>query len=139
MSWREYLNVGQLFLGNKAVPVKSYDVDIVVGADAGTTVAVTIQLNDPEGKALSEVGVLDWYLSDDAAGLSVAATAPSGGIAIGTDGELVELVADKVGIMISEADGDIDLVVTEAGAATWYLVLRLPCGGLVISDPIIFT
>lgn len=139
MSWREYLNVGQLFLGNKAVQIKSYDVDIVVGADAGTTVAVTIQFNDPEGKALEEVAVVDWYLSSDANGVGVAATAPSGGIAIGTDGELVELVADKVGVMISEIDGDVDLVVTEVGAATWYLVLRLPCGGLVISDPITFT
>lgn len=139
MSWREYLNVGQLFLGNKAVQIKSYDVDIVVGADAGTTVAVTIQFNDPEGKALEEVAVVDWYLSDDPDGVGVAVTAPSGGIAIGTDGELVELVADKVGIMISEIDGDVDLVVTEVGADTWYLVLRLPCGGLVISDPITFT
>lgn len=139
MSWREYLNVGQLFLGNKSVPVKSYDVVITVGADAGTTVAVDIQLNDPEGNALAEVGVVDWYLSDSANGVGVATTAPSGGIAIGTDGELVEVVADKVGTLISEIDGHSDLVVTEAGAATWYLVVRLPAGGLVISDPITFT
>lgn len=111
---------------------------IVVGADAGTTVAITIQLTDAEGADLAQVGVVDWYLSDDAAGLSVAATAPSGGIAIGTDGALIETVADKAGSMISEADGDIDLVVTEAGAATWYLVLRMPTGGLVISDAITF-
>ena len=138
MSWRETLNIGKLFLGNKAVELMAMAATIVVGADAGTTVAITIQLTDAEGADLAQVGVVDWYLSDDAAGLSVAATAPSGGIAIGTDGALIETVADKAGSMISEADGDIDLVVTEAGAATWYLVLRMPTGGLVISDAITF-
>jgi len=139
MSWREYLNIGVLKLGNKEVPVESFDIDTAVAADAGTTVAVTIQLNTPEGVPLAKVGVVDFYLSDDAAGLSLAATAPSGGIAAGADGAIIETVAGKAGFMISEADGDIDLVVTEAGAATWYLVYRLPCGGLIISDPIVFT
>ena len=89
MSWREYLNVGQLFLGNKSVPVKSYDVEFTVGAEAADVINVAIQLNDPEGKALSEVGVCDFYLADDAAGLTPSTVAPAGGIAIGTDGALV--------------------------------------------------
>jgi hypothetical protein len=34
---------------------------------------------------------------------------------------------------------DIDLVITEAGTATWYLILVMPNGTLVASDAIAFT
>lgn len=138
MSWREYLNVGQLFLGNKSVPVKSYDVVMTVGTEAANVINVAIQLNDPEGVALNEVGVLDFYLANDAAGLTPSTVAPSVGIAIGTDGALIETVANLSGTMVSEADGDIDIDIEDAGTPTFYLVARLPCGGLVISDAITF-
>lgn len=139
MSWREYLSVGQLFLGNKSVPVKSYDVEFTVGTEAADVINVAIQLNDPEGSALTEVGVLDFYLADDAAGLTPSTTAPAGGIAIGTDGALIETVANLSGTMISEVDGDIDINITNATTTpTFYLVLRLPCGGLAISGAITF-
>jgi hypothetical protein len=138
MSWREYLNVGQLFLGNKSIPVKSYDVEFTVGTEAANVINVAIQLNDPEGKALEEVGVLDFYLADDAAGLTPSTTAPTGGIAIGTDGALIESVDNLSGTMISEADGDIDIDITDTGTPTFYLVCRLPSGGLAISPAITF-
>ena len=136
MSWREHLNVGQLFLGNKSIQIKTYDVEMTVGAEAANVINVAIQLNDPEGKALSEVGVVDWYFAADAAGLTPLTVAHDGGTAIGTDGALIETVADLSGKMVSEADGDIDIDITDAGAFTAYLVIILPCGGLVISDVI---
>jgi hypothetical protein len=40
--------------------------------------------------------------------------------------------------MISEVDGDIDIDIEDAGTPTFYLVARLPCGGLTISDAITF-
>lgn len=110
-----------------------------VGEDAGTTVAVTVQLNDANGTALAVRGSVMIYLSDDANGDSIAATAPSGGWAIGTDGLLIPIVTNKAAQFVSEADGDIDFVVTEAGAATWYAVAVLPNGKLSVSDAITFT
>jgi len=112
---------------------------IVVGADAGTTVAVTIQLTDADGTDLAVRGNVFGYLSDDATGDSIAGTAPSGGVAVGTDGLAIPLIAGKAWRFTSEADGDIDLVVTEAGADTWYLVLVFPNGLLTVSDAITFT
>ncbi len=138
MSWRELLNVGKLFLGNESIEVKTYDVRFTVGAEAADVINVAVQLNDPEGTALAEVGVLDFYLATDAAGLNPVTTAPSGGIAIGTDGALIESVANIAGTMISEVDGDIDIDITEVGIFTFYLVARLPCGGLAISSAITF-
>lgn len=112
---------------------------INVGADAGTTVAITIQLKDSAGADLAVRGSVLAYLSDDANGDSIAGTAPDGGVAIGTDGLSIPLIAGKAFQLVSEADGDIDLVVTESGADTWYLILVMPDGKLVASGAITFS
>lgn len=110
-------------------------VEFTVGAsDTGT---VALQLVDHNGDDLAVRGSVFAYLSDDANGDSLAATAPSGGIAIGTDGLLIPVVADKAFYLVSEADGDIDLLVTEAGGATWYLIVILPNGLRVASSAIV--
>jgi hypothetical protein len=112
---------------------------IAVGADAGTTAALTIQLKKASGADMAARSNIKAYLSDDANGDSIVATAPSGGIAIGTDGLLIPIVANKAFMLTSESDGDIDLVVTEAGTKTLYLVLVMPNGKLVVSGAIAFT
>ena len=58
----------------------------VIGVEGGNVINVGIQLNDGDAAALAVRGAVRAYLSDDAAGDSVAATAPSGGVVIGTDG-----------------------------------------------------
>lgn len=113
---------------------------IVVGAEntGAGTINVAIQLKDSAGADLAVRGGVLAYLSDDAAGDTVAGTAPDGGWAIGTDGMLIPLVADKTAMLVSEADGDIDITITESGADTWYLILVMPDGKLVASDAITF-
>lgn len=116
-----------------------WDASISVGAEDTNVVAVTIQLKDENGDDLTDkAGVYAW-LSDDDNGDDIAATAPSAGWAIGTDGLLIPVVADKAAILISEDDGDIDLEVTEAGADTFYLNVLLPNGTVVTSDALTFT
>jgi len=111
----------------------------VIGADAGTTINVAIQLKDSAGADLAVRGSVFAYLSDDANGDSIAGTAPSSGWAIGTDGLLIPLVAGKAAQLVSEADGDIDITITEAGSDTWYLILGMPDGRLVASGAITFS
>lgn len=113
---------------------------IDVAAEDSNDVAVTIQLYaDEAGNVpLANVAAVEYWLSDDSGGAGVAATAPDGGIAIGTDGVLNELVSGKAGYLVSEADGDIDIVVTESGSDTFYLVLKLPTGRLIVSDALTF-
>lgn len=111
---------------------------ITVGAQAGNVINVVIQLNDFAGEALTERGSLFAYLSDDANGDSIAATAPSVGWSIGTDGVLIPVVTNKAAQLVSEVDGDIDIDIEEAGAATWYLILVLPSGRLLASEAITF-
>lgn len=111
---------------------------MTVGTQAGDDINVAVQLTDAEGNNLAVRAGLFAYLSDDANGDSIAATAPSGGWAIGTDGLLIPVVASKAAFLISESDGDIDVTITEAGADTWYLILVDPAGRLIASGAITF-
>lgn len=115
------------------------DVEFVVGSETGgDTINVAVQLKDPEGTALAKRASLLMYLSDDEHGDSLTASAPSGGWAIGADGLLIPVVAGKAAYFVSESDGDIDIDIVEAGAATWYLIAVFPNGQLVASEAITF-
>ena len=114
--------------------------EITVGAlTGGDTINVSIQLLNGLGQERSERTAVFAYLSDDANGDSVAATAPNGNVAIGSDGVLIPIVADKAFMLISEADGDIDLDIVDSGSDTWYLILQNPNGDLIASDAITIT
>jgi hypothetical protein len=122
-------------LDQKAV---GYNATIVVGAEADDVINVAIQLKDYDGTDLAVRASVLAYLSDAAAGESETATAPSAGVTAGTDGGCIPLVEDKVFLLTSEADGDIDVAITEDATATWYLVVVLPNGKRVVSDAITF-
>ena len=112
--------------------------DFTVGAAHATDVNVAVQLTYG-GDIAQRAGVLA-YISDDAAGDSIAATVPDGGVVIGTDGVAIPIVADGAFLLITEADGSVDLDITHSGGAdTFYLIIVLPSGELVASTVITFT
>lgn len=113
-------------------------VGFTVGSQASTTINVALQLKNANGKALGVRGSVDAYLSTDAEGDDIVGTAPSGGVAIGTDGVAIPLVANKLLKLVSEADGAIDLNIISNAARTVYLIVVLPDGGLVASGAITF-
>ncbi len=109
-----------------------------IGAEATNAINVAIQLVDRDnGNELTERAALQWYLAADTNGDSIA-TAPSGGIAIGTDGLLIEHTNNIAGVVVSEADGDIDVTITESTAKSFYLILIAPDGKLYSSGAITF-
>lgn len=109
-----------------------------IGAENTNAINVAIQLlNRDNGNELAERVGLQWYLSSDANGDAISA-APSGGIAIGTDGLLIEHTNNIAGTVISEADGDIDVTLTESTAKSFYLILIAPDGKLYPSGAITF-
>lgn len=115
-----------------------FEASFTIGNEAAHVRRVSIQLKDDAGADLAQRGSVLAYLAGDAAGDTIAAAAPSGGVAIGVDGLAIPLVAGKVLQLVSEADGDIDLDITEATAKSFYLVLVLPNGSLVVSNAIAF-
>ena len=111
---------------------------ISVGAEAADVINVAIQLIDKDnGNEVAErIGLL-FYLASNSTG-DAKASAPAGGIAIGTDGLLIELEANVSGFLITENDGDADINLTNAGAGTFYLVVIMPDGELYVSSAITF-
>lgn len=107
------------------------NVGFTIGAEATNAITVAIQLKDGKtGVDCNERRSVLAYLSDDANGDAIVATAPDGGWAIGTDGLLIPIVASKAALLVSESDGDIDVTITHAaGAKTVYLIVV--AGGLL--------
>lgn len=109
-----------------------------IGSEAANAINVAIQLTDRKnGGDISERVALMWYLASNATGDAIA-TAPDGGIAIGTDGLLIEHTNNVAGVVVSEVDGDIDVTITESTAKSFYLVLVAPDGKLYPSAAITF-
>jgi hypothetical protein len=107
----------------------------VVGVEATNVINVAVTLAGAGGR----VGVMA-YLSDDSGGNGVIATAPSGAVAIGTNGKLYDLsvAAKKVFLLTTTTAGLVDINITEAGAKTLYLVIINPDGTLSVSPAITF-
>lgn len=116
-----------------------HDATFTAGTEtAGDAITVAIQLLDGNGDEITAQAAVICYLSDDSGGDGAVAATQE--LASGTDGDYIELVANSVGILVSEADGDIDLVITghDTDAETYYIVLIMPNGELVVSDAIEF-
>lgn len=106
---------------------------ITVGAEAADVRAITIQFQGGPGHDLNYRITVPVVVLADANGDAFATTGGSTGIAIGTDGALIALVAKKVFLAISEADGDLDLTWTDTGTEVAYLGLVMPDGRLILS------
>lgn len=117
--------------------VTTMSVTFTVGTENTNAINVAMQFKDGNGADLTERKMVNWWLASNAAGDTIA-SAPSGGIAIGTDGTLIETVNNIAGILITEADGDADVTLTDNTTGTWYLVIGLPNGSLAVSGAITF-
>lgn len=108
-------------------------ITFVVGVEGGGgDINVALQFKDAAGADMATRSSCYAYISGDANGDTLS-TAHSGGAAIGTDGLAVPLTANQCWLFTSEADGDLDITFTEAGAKNAYLVCVLPNGSLTVS------
>jgi len=116
------------------------DAEFVIGVESGGNVVnVGVTMVDANDDPIAEVQNVQVLLSDDIAGLGIAATAPDGGIAAGADGAiLMAMVAGKMLLVQTEATGKFDLDITESGTDTFYMVVILPNGRQIVSDAISF-
>lgn len=127
---------GRLAINDEDITTR---VDFTIGAEAANVINVGMQLKADEDNETAADQVVRMFLSDDSGGAGITATAPDGGVAAGTDGNiLLEDVANKMLTVQSEADGDIDIDITESGTATWYLVVIFADGRTAVSAAITF-
>lgn len=109
-----------------------------IGAEAADVINVAVQLQT-ESEDIAERASVLAYLSGDAEGDGVAGAAPSGGVAAGTNGEIIaEITADLVFLLKTDATGSVDVDITDVGTPTFHLVVCLPDGTVTASDAITF-
>lgn len=118
-----------------------YGATFSIGTEtAGDAVTVAVQLTDRKGLNIAYVASGIGYLSSDAAGTTPVGIPTS--ITNGTDGGIVTIgtvsSVPAAFLWVSEADGDIDIVITgDTGADTVYLNLVMPTGQVVTSSAIV--
>lgn len=108
---------------------------ITVGAEGASVAnqrAISVTLLDANGKAINYVETFQIVMYTSAAMTAFAVTGGSTGLAIGTNGALLALVAKKVFLATSEADGTWDGTFTDtATTETVFFGLRLPNGRVI--------
>lgn len=82
----------------------------VVGAEGSQTINVAIQLKNRAGVDMAVRSKVLAYLSNDANGDSLATNAPSGGVAIGTDGVLIPKTPVVANALLVDGNLGIDSV-----------------------------
>lgn len=116
----------------------------VLATEDSNAIVVSIQLYDRAGRELQKSVALDAYLSSASDGSTFEGHSGTLTIASGTDGLTIPAAAANSSghsllKLVSEADGDIDVSITQtSGADEFYLVLIMPNGDLVISQAITF-
>lgn len=116
------------------------DVTFTIGAETGgNTRVITCQFKGYNGKNVSSRVPVAMYLSDDAAGATPVATAPSGAVTTVTHGTILDYsTAKKIFQVIPSAAGRADIQIVEAGAKNLYMNFIMPDGTLKTSAVIAF-
>jgi len=124
-------------LGNLDGIVDASQTGFTVGTEAANAITVAVQLNDANGDAIASKKGVSFYLASDSAGDVADTTGAQTSITPGTDGMVTS--PDKIsGLAVSEADGDIDIKVTDTGTPTFYLVVLDGQGNRGVSGAITF-
>ena len=125
---------GNLVSLGKRVTHPCVDASITVSDEDTNVRTITIQLKDAYGNDISEVTAFQLAVFANAAGTAYATTGGSTGVAIGTDGALLAVVAKKLFHCTSESDGDWDGTWTDTGTESVAIGVILPNGNVVISE-----
>lgn len=107
---------------------------ITVGAEIANARAITVQFKDANGAATVERVGAKILVMADANGDAFVTTGGSTGIAVGSNGALLTVVAKKYFEAVSEANGLLDLTWTDTGTEVAYLHVILPNGRRVVSS-----
>lgn len=115
-------------------------ISISVGAESGNDITVTIQVTQPTGRLnLDHFPPMVCYLATLASGLVLEPA--SGGVAAGSRGTVGTLLTDDSVFTVTPDDnGFVDVVVTQTGCDSLFLVVIDPeDGSKIASDELAFT
>lgn len=111
------------------------DCDFTIGVEAADVIKVSGQLKNVVGANIAVETPFIAYLTNDASGYVETAVTT---LAEGTQGQIIKALTANANVLaVSNSSGAFDFDLTQAGAATRYLVIQLP-GKRVISPVITF-
>lgn len=117
---------------------KPQAVEFTIGDQSSNDINVAMQLKD-DGKNVDHPLSVIVFVTSDAAGKVPAATPPSGAVAVGTNGTLEgAIIAKTAQRFLTDAQGRLDINITEAGAKSFYVSVMTPAGNLHVSGPVTF-
>jgi len=125
---------GNLTSFGKKVTNPCVDATVTVNATSTSPRTIAVQLKDAEGNDIDYVETFEIMAFTSSAMTAFATTGGSTGLAIGTDGALLAVVAKKYFIATSESDGDWDGTYTDTGTEAVHFAIRLPNGNVVLAD-----
>jgi hypothetical protein len=127
-------SANELVSNEIAITQPCVDASITIGAESTNVRTITVQLKDSKGADIAYVETFELIVFSSAAMTAFATTGGSTGVAIGTDGALLAIVAKKHFLCTSEADGDWDGTWTDTGTESVAVGVRLPNGRVVVSE-----
>lgn len=114
-------------------------VTFTIGTEAADTIRVTCQLKDARGNNVARIVNCKVYLSSSNTGSPITPTACTSAIAVGTKGAILNtLVSGKMVDVVTNSSGQFDLDLIQTATPTYYMVVVLPDGGIIVSDAITF-
>ena len=134
------LNVGALNVQGAAIVNQLQNVTIqwdTPGIEAANQIAVSATLYDGNGNAVTQPYALHWWLADNQYGQGLA-VAPNVGVDVDANGYMVEYIANRAGIIMTEDNGGFSFELEHTTTGTWHVVVVLPDGRLSISSAITF-
>lgn len=109
------------------------DAAITIGAEVTNVRAVTIQLKDAAGNALTVPSVVRLIVFTTAAMVALSAGG-STGLAIGANGLIIFTEVAKLSFIVkSDAAGLITMTYTDTGTDAAFLAVQIPDGRLIVS------
>lgn len=99
---------------------------------------VTIQLKDYAGNDLTVPASVMAWISSTATGIDPSGVSSELALTGSGDGAVLIHLTHYLYQLISEADGDIAVTITDTGTTAQYLTLLMPNGKLVVSQHLVF-
>lgn len=132
--------MGKISAKNSPFYSNQFDgVTFSIGTETGgNVISVTVTVQGVDKLNLGAKTVFDCWLSDSATTLAYNASAPSGGVAAGSNTVVNAIVAGKRFEVVTHTNGVAVIAITEATAKTFYLVVKFPDGTVKVSPAITF-
>lgn len=124
--------------GRPWTKVRAKSAKFTQAAEASNVIKVTCSLFGDRRKVAGQCTLRCW-LTQNTTTLAIAGTAPATSVAIAAKGAITVVQTAKLAFdVVTDANGEFDLNITDTSAGDWYLCVEMPDGSVAVSSVINF-